>query len=156
MALTAEQLAALRAEIADDPKARGYGQFLPDAPGMVVQLLSELSDNKIKTIRSTTAQAWAATGPMAGIVDACAAGTDSKPANPCRASCLLVQLTLSAGSDIHVDMPDVQAMFKAWVDAGVITQLQHDDLYVRAMQPASRLEVLGLPQITEADVRAAS
>lgn len=149
--LSDAELAILRDEIATDPKGIGYAAWLPDAPGMVVQLLGEQSDSMVKAIHSTTAQAWAATGPMATIVD-----TAADKAHPCRASCLLVQLTLSAGSDIHMERPDVDDMFKAWLSQGVITQAWYDDLRARALQPASRLEVLGLPQISEIDIRAAS
>jgi hypothetical protein len=147
MALTSVQLAVLRDEVTNDPKARGYGQFLPHAPGRVVDLLNEQSDTMLGPLHSTTAQAWAATGPMAGIVDA-----GLKTDHPCRASCLLVQLSLSAASDIHLERADVQSMFDRWLQSGVITQEWHDDLFVRAQQPASRLRVLGLPNIDVYDL----
>lgn len=147
MALTADQQAALRAELADDPKARGYAQYLPAAPGMIIQLLNEQVDSMVKTIRSTTAQAWAATGPMSSIVD-----TGADKTHACRASCLLVQSTLASGTDIHMELPDVQGMFSLWMAHDVITKAQHDDLYARATQPASRAEVLALGDVTVYDL----
>src|SRR5438874_11929614 len=119
MPLTADQQAVLRDEIASDPKSRGYAQHLPASPGIVAQLLLELSDAMPKVIHSSTAQAWAATGPMASIVD-----VGAKPDHPCRASCLLVQTTLASGSDIHMERSDVQGMFAGWLGQKVITQAQ--------------------------------
>lgn len=150
MALTTAQQATLRAEINNDPKALGYKAYLPGSPGIVVNMLASLSDTMIDTIHSTTAQAWAAQGPMAKIVDA-----GNNTAHPCRASCLLVQMTLSSGSDIHLERTDVQQMFDAWLTQGVISQGWHDDLYARAKQPASRLQVLGLPPVDVYDLIAA-
>lgn len=150
MALTADQQAALRTELSADPKARGYAVYKPDAPGMVLHLLNEQSDSMTKAIRSSTAQAWAAAGPYAAIVDA-----SNNATNPCRASCLMLRDTLVSGVDIHLELPDVQSMFSAWVSAGVITQAQHDALYAKADQPASRAEVLGIFGVTEDDVRVA-
>lgn len=148
--MTPAQQLALRNELQNDPKARGYAQFMPDAPGMVVQLLGELVDTMVKAIRSTTGQAWAAAGPYAAIVDA-----GSNLQHPCRSSCLMLRDTLISGVDIHMDRTDVQTMFAAWVATNVITQAQSNDLYARAVQPASRAEVLGLGSVIEDDVRTA-
>ena len=148
--MTPDQQTALRSELQGDPKARGYAQFIPDAPGMVVQLLNEPVDTMVKAIKSTTAQAWAAAGPYASIVDA---GNDLT--HPCRSSCLMLRDTLVSG--VHIDIPadDVQSMLAAWVATNVITQAHSDDLHARATAPASRAEVLGLGVVTENDVRTA-
>ena len=144
---SAEEL-LLSSELLEDPRGKGYSDYMPDAPGMVVQFLNELSESKIKQIKSTTAQAWAASGPYSNIVD-----TASNLQHPCRASCLMLRDTLVSGVDIYVDRPDVQYMLSMWVATNVITKAQSDDLYTRAIQPASRLEVLGISSINEEDVR---
>jgi len=141
-------MTTLSDELRDDPKGLGYAQFMPDAPGKVVELLNEQTQSMLKAIRSTTAQAWAATGPYANIVDA-----SQDKAHPCRASCLMLRDTLASGVDIHMESPDVQEIFAAWVACGICTQEQADVLYARAMQPASRAEVLGLVAVTEEQVR---
>jgi len=148
--MTPAQQSALVDELRVDPAVRGYSQYMPDAPGMVLQLLNEQSDSMVKAIKSSTGQAWAAAGPYANIVDA---GND--PAHPCRPSCLMLRDTLVSGVDIHVESGDVQYMLAAWVATNVITQLQLDDLFSRAKQPASRVEVLNLGAVTEEDVRSA-
>lgn len=148
--MTPAQQAALRGELQGDPKARGYAQFMPDAPGMVVQLLSEQVDTMIKAVKTTTAQAWAAAGPYATIFDA---GNDV--AHACRSSCLMFRGTLVSGVDIDIGADDVQRMFAAWLATGVVTQAQVNELNERATQPASRAEVLGLGAVTEDDVRTA-
>lgn len=143
-------LQALKNEITLDPKGLGYATYLPDAPGMVMQLLNSLSDTMIKPLRTTTAKAWAAAGPYAKIVDA-----SNDVASPVRSSCLILRDTLISGDEIHMEMPDIKTMFGAWVLFGIITQAQHDDLFLRATQPASRAEVLGLVGATEYDLQIA-
>jgi len=141
-------MTTLSDELHTDPAGLGYAKFLPAAPGSVVELLNAPTQSMVKAIKSTTAQAWAATGPYANIVDA-----SEEKTHPCRASCLILRDTLASGVDIHMEMPDVQSMFKAWIAAGICTQVQADALYARAMQPASRAEVLGLAVVTEEQVR---
>jgi hypothetical protein len=134
-------------ELRDDPKGIGYKAHMPQSPGIVVDLLNAPTQSMVKPIESTTAQAWAASGPYAAIVDA-GANTD----HPCRASCLMLRDTIISRVPISMDAADVQEMFAAWVQTGVITQAQHDDLYTRATQPASRAEVLGLGFVTMDDL----
>jgi hypothetical protein len=148
--MTPAQLLALKGEILGDPLGLGYAAHLPDSPGLVVDLLNAPTQSMIKAIKSTTAQAWAATGPYSNIVDA-----SEDKANPCRASCLMLRDTFASAVDIHMEMADVQQMFAAWVAVGICTQVQADALYARAVQPASRAEVLGFPNIDIRDLVAA-
>jgi len=140
----------LRNEVQNDPTSKGYMTFWPDSPGMIVEMLNAPTEFMVKAIKTTTAQAWAATGPYAGIVDAA-----NDVNHPCRASCLVVRETLSSGVDIHLERVDVQQMLLAWVATGVCSEAQRQDLLNRALQPASRMEVLGLPPASEADLRIA-
>jgi hypothetical protein len=145
--LTQTQIGALAQELRNDPAGKGYAAHLPESPGTVLQMMTALTESAVQVIRSTTAQAWAATGPYAKIVDAAA-----DPAHPVRASCLLIRETLASGVDIHMGRADVAAMVTAWVNAGVITAAQRDDLFGRATQPASRAFILGLDGLTIEDI----
>lgn len=145
--MTPEQLQTLAHEVANDPLGKGYQQHLPLSPGQVVDLLNAQTETMVKPIPSSSAKVWAAAGPYAGIVDAA-----NLADHPCRASCLVVRETFKSGDDIHLDQPEVLAMFDAWVATNVITQAEHDALLARATAAASRAEVLGLPAITEYDL----
>lgn len=138
---------SLHDELATDPLGLGYSAHLPDSPGTVADMLNAPTRSIVKAIKSTTAQAWAAGGPYAAIVDA-----SNNTGHPCRSSCLVLRETLASGVDIHLERSDVQQMLAGWVTAGVCTQAQHDDLMSRATQPASRMEELGLPPATIHDV----
>jgi len=150
MSMTAAQLLVLKNEITTDPKAKGYATFMASSPGTVVDMLNALTETMVKSIRSTTALAWAAAGPYSAIVDA-----SNNIAHACRASCLVIRDTLQSGVDIHLERSDVRTMLDAWVTTNIITAAQRDDLLARATVPASRMEVLGLPMATEQDVTGA-
>lgn len=141
----------LRDELLNDPKGKGYTAHLPGDPEKVAELLRAPTESMVKAIQSTTAQAWAATGPYANIVDA-SAKKDGQADHPCRASCLVLRDAFASGVPIHMERPDVQGMFSAWVTTGICTQAQADDLYQRSTQPASRAEVLGIPAPTARDI----
>lgn len=148
--MTPSQLTALAAEVAGDPTSKGYALLLPASPGSVVDKLNTPTETMVKMIRSTTAQAWAATGPYSAIVDA-----SNNVNHACRASCLVLRDTFASGVDIHLERSDMRGMLDAWVATGICTADQRADLLTRATQPASRAEVLGLPVVVEADLRAA-
>jgi hypothetical protein len=148
--MTPAQLLALKGEILGDPLGLGYGAHLPDSPGLVVDLLNALTQSMVGPLRSTTAKAWAAAGPYANIVDA-----SMDTMHPCRASCLVIRDSFSCGDPIHVEDPQLQAMLAAWKATGICTQAQVEDLYARAMMPASRAQVLGWPTIEMRDLVAA-
>lgn len=150
MTMTTAQLAALAAELTIDPLSKGYAALLPASPGAVVDKLNAYTETMVKMIHSTTAQAWAATGPYSAIVDA-----SNNASHLCRASCLVIRDTFASGVDIHLERNDMRTLLDAWVSTSLITATQRDDLLSRATQPASRAEVLGLPGVTEADLRAA-
>jgi hypothetical protein len=138
---------SLRDEIHSDPTGKGYATFLPASPGTVAAMLNAPTETMVKTIHSTTGQAWAAAGPYAAIVDA-----SNNVSHPCRASCLVLRDTFASGVDISLDRADMIGMLAAWVAAGICTAAQRDDLLEKATQPASRMEKLGLPPATIADV----
>jgi hypothetical protein len=141
--MNAEQKAKLATELA----LPAYAQWLLDSPGTVAAMLNTVNTTMVKAIRTTTAQAWAAAGPYARIVDAA-----NNPEHPMRASCLMLRETLSSGVDIHVELPDVQGMLIGWVQTDVITEAERTALMAKAEQPASRAEQLGIGVVTFQDV----
>ncbi|HEX5126509.1 MAG TPA: hypothetical protein VFW00_07190 [Rhodocyclaceae bacterium] len=145
--LTPAQIATLHSELSADPSGKGYAALLPASPGSVVDLLNAPTETMVKAIKTTTAQAWAATGPYSAIVDAA-----SNLQHPCRASCLVLRDSFASGVDIHLERADMQNMLAGWVSASLITAAQRDDLVSRATQSASRMEKLGLPAATINDV----
>jgi hypothetical protein len=134
-------------ELVNDPAGKGYAAFLPDDPTKVVELLSLQTEMVVRPLRSTTAKAWAASGPYAAIVDA-----SNNTSHPCRASCLVIRDVFASGDQIHIEEADIQGMLAAWVQTGICTQAQVDDLINRAKQPASRADALGIPLPTARDV----
>ena len=145
--MTPAQQSALRAELTNDPKRRGYGAHLPGDPARVIELLMASTETMLGPLRSTTAKAWAARGPYARIVDA---SNDTEHA--CRASCLVIRESFACGDMIHVEEADLQDMLSAWITHGVATQAEVDALYALAMQPASRGEVIGVPAPSARDI----
>lgn len=143
-------LVALKSEIQTDPLTLGYAQFLPDAPGHVVDLLNGYTQSKIKAIAAAQALTWAASGPMSAIVDA-----SNNAAHPARASALAFLQAIGSAMAIDMDHADIRAQFDGWQAANVITQAQHDALIAVATQPASRAEVLGFGSVAESDLHAA-
>lgn len=133
-----------------DPKGKGYGQYLPDSPGMVCVLLNELSELAMKPITAAQGTTWAAAGAYASIYDA-----SVNVSHPCRSSCMAVMDAFKANQAIHLEMPELQTMLGAWLQTEVITLAQYEALIFVAMQPASRLEVLGLDRVTEQDLQKA-
>jgi hypothetical protein len=140
-------LAALNAEIATDPQAKGYAAHLPNDPVRVADLLNALTETMVKPITAAKALTWAAGGPMAAIVD-----TATTTGHPARASCLAFLRSLDSGMDIAMDDSAIQALFAGWVQAGVIVESDHSGLMQIATQPASRAEVLGLGIVTARDI----
>lgn len=138
---------SLRDEIQNDPQGLGYAAWLPDSPGTVADLINAPTQTMVKAISSAEAQAWAAAGPYAAVVDA-----SNNTQHPCRASCLVVRQTFAAAVDIHLERPEIQQMLAAWVSTGICTAAQRDDLLARATQPASRAEVLSLGAVTINDI----
>ena len=139
---------ALKSEVQTDPLVL-YTGLLPASPGRVVDALNAKTFTAAKAITAKTALTWAAQGPYSAIVDA-----SNNLTHACRASCLVVRDTLTAGLDVGMDDPKIQAMFNAWVPS-IITVAQHDALVAISMQPASRAEILGFGTVAMSDLQAA-
>jgi hypothetical protein len=141
--------AALKSEVQTDPLTLGYRAFLPGDPQRIADLMNAPKFTALKSITAAAALTWAAQGPYAAIVDA-----SNNVSHPCRASCLVVRDTLTAGLDIHMESAALQSMFAAWKTATpqIITPAQYDALIAVATQPASRAEILGFGSITARNI----
>jgi len=150
--MTPEQIATLHAELIADPTNAGYAQYIPDAPGMIAEMLT-----KQTTIMRKPAY-YTARGLLADM-----------PLDEVRA--LLTCLKLAAAQDPVVEVaydtlktvgldvahPNIGLMLGQFVALGMIEQAVADSVEALTMQPASRAEVLlGVGKaVTTTDVIAA-
>lgn len=142
-------MTTLNDELRADPKGLGYAQFLPDAPGMVVELLNAPTESMVKPRFITARTILAECDDGAGVLDAMTAAASG-------ISAVKWALTfLSTDSGIDVGHARTQGMIDSLVGAGVMTQPLADQLKALAIQSASRAEVLGLGVVTEEQVRSA-
>lgn len=91
---------------------------------------------------------WAASGPRSAIEDHA-----TNPNSPLRASALtLKDFLIGAADSLELDNASVAEMLSGWLDAGAITQGQHDALLALGARTISRAEQIGMENITAADV----
>lgn len=145
--MTPAELTVLAAELRGDPLGLGYAVHLPDDPQRVVDLMSQPDYTVVRTITTHRALTWAASGPMASIVD-----TSSTHGHAARSSCLAFLYALNLNSPIALGDSRVRAMFDGWLASGVIDQDAHDALLAMAGSPATRADVLAIPAPTARDI----
>jgi hypothetical protein len=146
--MTPDQLAALKSEVQADPQGLGYAQHLPDAPGMVCELLNAVSTSMVKSRLVSARAVLAECGSgAAAILDK----LDAASANISSVKWAMKFLQQEGGLD--VGHPVTQAQLDALAAGGVLTQAEADALKNMAVQPASRAEKLALGTVTEADLR---
>lgn len=148
MNLTSEQKTILNTELTTDPKSKGYSTYLPDNPGIVIDILNGLSEFKPKT-RMITAR---------GILS-------DYPGGPVSAATVLDKLDTSSSTipalkwawkfisseGLDIGHPATQSMidFLTTTEAGtILTTTEADNLKSLALQSISRAEFLGLPYMT--------
>lgn len=138
--------AALAAEVATDPNAKGYATFLPDSPGHVERLLNEQTEMLVKP-RMVTARA---------ILAECASGATilDKLEAASAASSPVKWAVRFLGQEAGIDVGNAatQSMIGQLVAGDVLTAAEGDQLKTLAKQKASRAEVLGLGYVTELDL----
>ena len=141
-------------ELANDPLGVGYAQWLPHAPGMVVQLLNAPSYTMIKPLMMSERGVLAQypDGPVAA--DAVLTKLDTFAQTQHALASVVRRALRFLGTDGGIDMgsPATQSMLDAVQQAGVLTASETQKLKALALQPASRAEVLGLGVVTEAQV----
>lgn len=145
--MTPAELTVLSTEIKGDILGLGYADHLPDDPQRVVDLMSQPDYSIVRSVTTHRALTWAATGPMASIVD-----VSNTHDHAARSSCLAFLYALNMNSPIALGDSRVRAMFDGWLSSGVIDQVEHDALLTMAAEPATRADVLGISAPTVRDI----
>lgn len=147
-------MTTLSDELANDPMGLGYAQWLPNSPGMVVQLINAPSFAMVKSLMMSERGILAQypDGPVAA--DAVLTKLDTFAQTQQALASVVRRALRFLGDPEGIDMgsPATQSMLDAVQQAGVLTADETTKLKALAMQPASRAEVLGLGVVTEAQV----
>jgi hypothetical protein len=147
--MTSDQLAALAAEVQGDPAGLGYAQHLPDAPGMVCELLNAQTSSMVKPRLVSARTVLAECGAQASTI------LDKLEAAATQVSTVKWAMKfLQQEGGLDVGHPVTQASIQALVP-DVLVQAEADALKEMAVQDCSRAEQLALPPITESNLRAA-
>lgn len=152
--MNAEQLAALRAELLNDPTQQGYGQFIPDATGVLAAQLNAPGTASMRKPTFYTARGLLADMPLADARSLLACLKTAAAQDP------VVEVAYDTLKTVGLDVahPNIGLMLGQFVALGMIGQAVADSVEALTMQPASRAEVvLGIvgATVTAADVRAA-
>jgi hypothetical protein len=148
--MTPDQLTALHAEVQSDSAGLGYAQHLPEAPGMVCELLNAQTLSMVKPRLVNARTVLAECGANA------AATLDKLEAASAQVSTVKWAMKfLQQDGGLDVGHPVTQAQLSALAAGGVLTQAEADSLKNLALQPCSRAEQLGFAPVTESDLRAA-
>lgn len=139
--------AALKAEIDNDPSGKGYAQYLPDSPGLVVELLNAQTETMVKSRYVTARTVLAECGAGASaILDKLEAAATSSSAMKWAVKFLGQDSGLDVGNAV------TQAMLDQLAGANVLTSDEASTLKAMALQPTSRAEALGIGRATEQDL----
>lgn len=140
---------SLQTELTTDPLNRGYQQFIPDSPGVLVDMLNSYIYQLPKS-RFVNARGILAKHGMTGavILDKLELAAQSN-------SAVKWAMRFIADSEgIDIGHPMTRQLLDQLVGS-VLTQEECDLLKDMAVQSASRAEVLGINQVVESDVRTA-
>jgi hypothetical protein len=142
-------MTTLADEIADDPAGMGYAQHLPDCPGLVVDLLNA------RTQMAPQSRMVTARGILADVAGG-AAILDKLEAVGAQVPEVRWAMKFMVGDQgIDIGHPRTRGLVQALGAQGVLTQGEADALLALAVQPCSRADLIGLPTVTEADLRSA-
>lgn len=141
-------------ELRDDPLGLGYAQYLPDAPGMVVQLINAptFSLHKPLMLSERGLLAQYADGPVAA--DAVISKLEAFAQTPHALASVVRRALKFLGTPEGIDLGSAatHAMLDALQADSVLTADEVAKIKALSLQPASRAEVLGLGVVTEAQV----
>jgi hypothetical protein len=139
---------SLQIELTTDPLNRGYQQYIPDAYGVIVDMMNTKTYSMPKTLfvtaRGILAQHGVAGAEILDKLETAATGN----------SVIKWAMKFIVSDGIDVGHATTRTMLDSMVGT-VLTQTECDLLKNMAVQPASRAEVLGINSVTEADVRTA-
>jgi hypothetical protein len=140
----------LATELTNDPLSRGYTQFIPDSPGVLADMMN------IQIYSMPKEKFVSARGVLAAHGSAGAAILDKLEAASTSVSEIKWAFNfLKTDSGIDVGHPVTRALIDQLAGSGVLTTAEATMIKDMAIQPASRTDVLGLPYVREADIRAA-
>lgn len=146
---------ALRAELLTDPAGMGYAPHLQDAPGVLLQLLNKPTADTIpgETVLTDVSIASRLV-PVHGLafVDGIFNALEALAAGSATTRRMIDRL---GGSGVNFGDPALRSQIEAWAASGGLTRAEADALLTLPMRPASRAELLGLSDLTEADITAA-
>jgi hypothetical protein len=133
-------------EITLDPTGKGYANYLPDAPGVVCDLLNTPTETMAKE-RWVTALT---------ILSKCELGVSIiRKLKALESQDAVVEVAwnrLNGDPGLNVNDPATRMYLDQLVREDELTAEEVAQLKALAMQPASRAEVLGLPPVTEIDL----
>lgn len=143
-------MSILSDEITNDPTGKGYAALLPDQPGHVVVILNALTEQILGLLTRTNLAKWAAKTGMRLVIQQEA---DNQASLLCSLAMTIIDVLRGASGGIDFSDADNVASLGAWVASGKLSTANRDLMLSMAMQPASRMDVLGLPTATEEMLR---
>ncbi len=148
-ARTPEQLQSIRDEVLNDPAERGYAQYWPDAPGMIVELMNDKAGGQMYRSRYVTAREVIKLANGVGI--SVLGKFDAIEQSNIAVKWAVKFLDSEKGLDIGD--PFTHAMIDQLISANTLTADEGAALKAMSMLPASRAEILGLGYLSEQDLR---
>jgi hypothetical protein len=136
--MTPEQITSLVNELINDPEKIGYGPWIPDGPGHLVDLLNAPTQTMVRE-RFMTARGILAALPLNDAATFLETLEALGPVNPVVKWGLRF---LTADPGIDVGHANTRLLLAGLVQAGALTQELTDKVKDLAVQPASRVEVL--------------
>jgi hypothetical protein len=136
---------SLQQELQTDPLGLGYAQFVPQAPGLLVEMLNAPNYTKHKSRFVTARTVLAEVADGATILDKLETAAQTN-------SAVKWAMRFITTDGIDVGYPVTQQLLDSLVGT-TLTQTESDSLKNLALQPASRAEVLGFAPVTEEQVR---
>jgi hypothetical protein len=140
----------LQEELTTDPLNRGYQAWIPNSPGVLVDMMNAynytLPKERFVSARGLLAAYGAAGATILDKLEAAAASISE------------IKWALSflkSDSGIDVGHQNTRTLVDELATNSVLTTTEADQIKDLANQPASRAEVLGLARVTEADIRSA-
>lgn len=142
-------MSILRDELLNDPLGRGYANFIPDSPGALADMLNATLYTSVKEKFLTARGLLASDGEAGAII------LDKLDSAGQINSAVKWAMKFVISDGIDVGHPTTRGLLDQLVLGGVLTQQECDILKNKALQPASRAEVLGISYVRENDIRIA-
>lgn len=141
----------LKEELKNDPSSFGYSTMLQNGShNLIEEVLNTKQFEEFGFVGIDVALIWMAKYKiLPKLRMAQQSGVDSVSAIA-EIAILLVQNPNISRIDFGI--PEVQAMFQALVDAGVIAEVERDELLSKSVTLKSRCEILHIPYVSAHDI----